>query len=46
MVEIKIDEKIFERGGHIEVRKRKGEIVILEVPKSKQIECVSSNGRK
>lgn len=40
MIEIKLDEKIFERGSHIEIRKRKDEIVILEVPKAKQLENI------
>lgn len=44
MVMIEIDEKSLERISHLEVRKRKDEIVILEVPKAKQIQSITPAG--
>ncbi len=44
-VKIKIDDRTFDRISHIEVRKRKDEIIAVEIPKAKQIECISSAGK-
>lgn len=44
MIKIEIDERILNRGSTIEVRKRKNEIVILEIPKAKQIQSVAPDG--
>lgn len=41
-MKIEIDEKILDKGSHIEIRKRKDGIVILEIPKGKQIQIVSA----
>lgn len=45
MVKIEIDEKIFERGGHVEIKKRNrdGGFVVLEVPKSKEVKKIEIN---
>lgn len=43
MIKIEIDEKVLDRGSHVEVRKRKDVIVILEVPKAKQIDYFGEN---
>lgn len=40
---IEIDEKLLERGSHIEIRKRKDEIVIIHVPRGNQIQSVTAN---
>ena len=39
-MQIEVDEKLLDKGSHIEIRKRKDEIVVMEVPKSKQIKTV------
>ena len=43
MVKIELDEKIFERGSHVEIKKRNrdGGFVILEVPKAKEVKTVN-----
>ncbi|WP_342756742.1 hypothetical protein [Kineothrix sedimenti] len=45
MIWIEIDEKIFERGSHVEIKKRNkdGGFVILEVPKSKEVKTIAIN---
>lgn len=44
MIWIEIDEKELERISHLEVRKRKDEIIVLEVPKAKQIKSITPAG--
>jgi len=48
MIEIMLDEKIFERGSHVEIKKRKkeGGFIVLEVPKSKEVEFIKPDIEK
>ncbi len=45
MIEIKLDEEIFKRGSHVEIKKRNkdGGYIVLEVPKAKEVKAISNN---
>lgn len=43
MITLQIDEKKLERCSHLEIRRRKGTIVLVEIPKGKTIGELQTN---